>query len=217
MSREVGQITGLQALLGAAIAAVVVAVLVAGLEALLPPIERLEQIAAPAPAPLACPAPQDLLTAATPSSAELIECAAAYDGSPVVFEGEVVRAVLRRRDGAWVQVNDDTYALGRPVPEARTSDGGNAGIAVWLPGDLADRISRVGGPRDRGDRIRVQGVFVRSHPRDAGNPALHADTMAVVEPGHPIERPVSPRRLGVAAVLVALAALSTRAARRGGP
>lgn len=96
------------------------------------------------------------------SSNELYDCPASYDGRLVRYRGEVVGAVLRRDDGAWLQLNDDVYAgeIG-PLPAHRDFRGGNAGVGVFVPHDVADAITFVGGPDARGDILEVVGTFRR--------------------------------------------------------
>jgi len=59
---------------------------------------------------------------------ELIENAAAFDGRSVSIEGEVIGDVMVRKDGAWLNVNDGTNAIG-----------------VWAAGDLAKDVTITGG------------------------------------------------------------------------
>lgn len=141
-------------------------------------------------------------------ASDLIECPQLYDGQKVVYEGEVVRAVLRRGDRAWVQVNDDAYALDiGPLPEHRTAVGGNSGIPVSIPAGSADQLRHVGGHEEQGDVIRVSGTFHRADPADAGGPAIQATTVTIQRPGHRFDPEPSRPRAAVAALLALLVAL----------
>lgn len=139
-------------------------------------------------------------------SAELYDCPAAWDGQPVRYVGEVVGAVLRRGDHAWVHLNDDVYAGARgPLPAHRDYQGGNAGIGIRVPAALAEEITWVGGSRVRGDVVEVRGTFLRVHP-DSREPAvIVATTGAVVRTGGAFVDPVLPDRAIAAALLSVLA------------
>lgn len=163
---------------------------------------------------------RDALTAAFDevTSNELYDCPQTWDGRRVRYRGEVVGAVLRRDDGAWVQLNDDVYsqALG-PLPAHRDFRGGNAGVGVLLPHDVADGITVVGGPGWRGDVLEVVGTFERVE-RETGEVAIiRAAGGVVADAGEPVrEAPLADRRVaalvlaGVAAAVVALERLAAR-------
>lgn len=215
-----GPVTRLGALAGAAVIAAAIAVIVVGLGSLVRPGDARPPLEAPA-APVddpdePCPDPADLdaVEAAVLVTSELlVECSRVYDGRVVSYTGEVVRAVLRRGEHAWVQVNDDPYALGPgPLPGHRTALGGNSGMAVRLPGDRADVISTVGDHRAHGDIIEVVGTFDRTG--DVGAPAILAERAEVVDAGEPITHDIDPVRAAVAAassvVALAVAAVAHR-------
>ena len=228
MSRDVGQVTAREALLGGLGVALLVAAIVAGAHALLsrpPPVPTGDEATASEPT-RPCPHPRETAphdTAAPPAAArpiavtsgELIECPTRFDRQPVVFEGEVVRGVLRRRDRAWVQLNDDPYGVGPgPLPLHRTTLGANSGVAVSIPAADADRISLVGDASARGDRLRVRGTFLRADPDDAGGPSIQASAVEIVAVGEPLRASVSPARIAVALLLCGAAAAVTRQAVR---
>jgi hypothetical protein len=133
------------------------------------------------------------------TSNELYDCPQTFDGSLVRYRGEVIGGVLRRQEGAWVHLNDDIYAgdVG-PLPAHRDFRGGNAGVGVFIPHALAEQISHVGGPRDRGDILEVTGTF---HRVDAatGEVAIVRAAQGTVTAGGPLERPLLPP-LRVAAI-----------------
>lgn len=227
MTRDAGQITTRETFLGVVATILAVLAIVAGAEALLRPSRALPPVEGPPSAPpLPCPAAREVLPrsrAALPlppgpvpvTSADLVECPTTYDGRTVVYEGEVVRAVLRRGQRAWVQLNDDRYGMEiGPLPEHRVAAGANSGVAVSIPATDADRIRFVGDARARGDRLRVRGTFLRADPADAGGPAIRAHTVEVTEAGAPVEPTVTPARVVVALLLAAAAAAMARAARR---
>ncbi|CAN5121871.1 hypothetical protein BH20ACT9_BH20ACT9_09630 [soil metagenome] len=151
------------------------------------------------------------------TSNELFDCPDRHNGRRVRYRGEVVGAVLERDGGAWVQLNDDAYAgaLG-PLPAHRDYRGGNAGIGVWLPAELAGRIRYVGGPRFRGDVLAVVGRFHRVDAATGEVTIVRAERGSVARRGKAFVDPFRADR-GVAAVLLgALAAAAVVAERRVG-
>ncbi|MBW3601911.1 MAG: hypothetical protein KY434_04320 [Actinobacteria bacterium] len=151
------------------------------------------------------------------TSSELFDCPGRHDGRRVRYRGEVVGAVLEREGGAWVQLNDDAYAgeLG-PLPAHRDYRGGNAGIGVWLPAELAGRIHHVGGPRFRGDVLDVVGRFHRVDAATGEVVIVRAEHGSVARRGKAFVEPFRADR-GVAALLLgALAAVAVVTERRVG-
>lgn len=153
------------------------------------------------------------------SSNRLLDCPDSYDGRVVRYQGEVVGGLLRRDGGAWTQLNDDAYAepVGRP-PAHRSYRGGNAGVGVFLPDDVADRIATVGGPHDQGDLVEVVGTFGRVDPETHEVAVIRVDSAEIVRAGQPVEADAL-REQDVAAALLALLAVGTvvterRVARR---
>lgn len=212
--------------LGAAVFLALVAALVSGTEALRYPHATGAAPTAPDPTatepeaelrePVPCPDPvpreglerEEDPTSAVPrqvTSSRLYDCPQSFDGQRVRYEGEVVGAVLRRDDGAWVHLNDDVYATtSGPLPTHRDFRGGNAGIGVFIPHHLADEIRNVGGPRQRGDLLEVVGTFHRVDQRTLEAAIIRASE-GTITPGTPIQRPFLPLRRTAALIAAALA------------
>lgn len=148
------------------------------------------------------------------TSAQLLDCPERYDRRTVVYQGEAIGAVLPRRDGAWVQVNDDVYAgpVG-PLPSHREYRGANAGVGVLLPGELAGDVTVVGGPRTRGDLVEVVGVFRRVEPGSREVAVVRADSVEVLRRGEHHPDPPLRNRQVAAGILAALAAAMAVAER----
>lgn len=148
------------------------------------------------------------------TSTELYDCPTTWDGRRVRYVGEVVGAVLGRRDHAWVQLNDDVYADGiGPLPTHRDFRGGNAGVGARL--ELADAaaIEVVGGPSDRGDLVEVIGTFRRVDPESGEVAVVLVESLTLLRRGEPLEQPSHPAR-PAAASLAALACLVVVIAER---
>lgn len=152
------------------------------------------------------------------TSGDLYDCPHTYDGHTVTFEGEVVGAVLRRADGAWVQLNDDAYAgdLG-PLPSHRAFRGGNSGVGVHIAPEVARELTWVGSHRSRGDVLTVTGVFHLSDPTSGESAVIRAAHGEVTRSGGSLEHPPLRDRqvAGVVLGLVAIAVLGAGVRRRG--
>ena len=208
MTRNTGQVSALHAVVGGLVILAIGTGIVVGLDLLIGRDGRLPSLPAPAQdASEQCHAPLEAgPTPVAVGAAELIECPDTFDGTTVRYEGEAVRAVLPRGARAWLQLNDDRYALELgPLHEHRTAVGGNSGIAVSVPAAVADTITHVGDARHRGDVLAVTGVFRRADPDDGGAPAIQAESARIPRPGAPTVRTVSGPRMITAGALSAAA------------
>lgn len=141
------------------------------------------------------------------SSGAVNSCPDAFDGQVVIYFGEVVGDVLQRDGGAWTLVNDDAYALNLgPLSAHGDLQGGNSGLAVWLPGELATLADEPGNASRRGDVLRVRGVVRRTDPNDGGGLTLRAFQAEVVVEAQYLETPVNRVQLLVAAAFTLAAA-----------
>ncbi|MEX2505208.1 MAG: OB-fold nucleic acid binding domain-containing protein [Egicoccus sp.] len=210
-----------------AIAVVGLGLVLVGTEALLrakPVVETRPMIVADLPPIVGNPTPTFCRRGADPAAVEALSgsligggritspqvyaCPEAYDGLRVTFVGEVVGEVLERDGGAWVQVNDDDYALEvGPVGAHRELRGFNSGLSVWLPDGLHEQIEGLGRPGRRGDVVLLEGVLDRTDPADGGGITLRADRLEVVAPTTRMPEPLHRAQAVVAAVL-ALAAVT---------
>lgn len=143
------------------------------------------------------------------TSAIATACPRLLDGVAVVYVGEVVGDVLRRDGGAWVQINDDAYALDvGPFGPHREREGFSAGLAVWLPDGLHEGLGEPGRHGRRGDVVRVTGVLRRADPDDAGGLTVRADTLEVLARSVAVDEPLNAPLAGAAAA-AALSALGS--------
>jgi hypothetical protein len=226
MSRNTGQVSTRHALLGMSAVLGACAVIVAMCEWLLLPAEQLPSLANLSQSELDLPAEatcddrlralrrRSTSRALRVDSATLIECPDTFDGRAVEYRGEAVSAVLRRGDRAWLQMNDDVYALSAgPLPEHRQSLGGNAGVAVNVPAATADAITAVGGAHHRGDVLTVHGVFRSAAPDDGGGPSILAARAVRTRPGGAVSSPRSGRRMTVALLLLMITIVGAVRAR----
>lgn len=149
------------------------------------------------------------------TSSQVFRCPEAFDDLEVAFAGEVIGDVLQRPDGAWVQVNDDAYALETgPLIDHRQRSGYNTGMSVWLPTGLHERVGGVGNADQRGDVILVRGLLDRTDPDDGGGITVRADQIQILAPSAEIEAPFHTLQATIAGLLAALAMASVVWARR---
>jgi hypothetical protein len=128
--------------------------------------------------------------AETVSSADLIKDAKKYDGSNVVYQGEVVGDIMARNDHAWLSVNDGLNSIG-----------------IWIRAELIKNIKYVGSYHAKGDVIEVNGVFNRSCPEHGGDLDIHAKSVSVVSNGNNIVHTVNKKEINVAVGLSCMIAL----------
>lgn len=141
------------------------------------------------------------------TSAIVTACPRLLAGREIVYFGEVVGDVLRRDGGAWVQVNDDAYALELgPFGPHRETRGYSSGLAVWLPDGLHEDLGAPGRHGRRGDVIRIEGVLMRADPSAGGGITVRATTVDVLTPSTAVVGPLD-RPLIIAATIAALLAL----------
>ena len=100
------------------------------------------------------------------SSAELIQNPQWYDKKEVVYEGEVIGEVMRRKDGAWVNIND-----------------GENSVGVWMPLELAKEIEYKGSYKAKGDILQVNGTFNRACLQHGGDLDIHATSLRKIKSG----------------------------------
>ena len=115
-----------------------------------------------------------LAEGAAVGSNDLIDHAKDYDGTTVVFEGEVLGDILYRGEYAWLAVSDGSNTIG-----------------CYVSAEQAKQISLVGGYGKKGDTVRVEGVFHRACPEHGGDLDIHASSVTVLSTGTRVAMPLS--------------------------
>jgi hypothetical protein len=143
------------------------------------------------------------------SSAQVYACPAAFDLLDVTFVGELIGDIITRDGGAWVQVNDDDYALEvGPLLGHREQRGFNTGLSVFLPEELLTDVTGVGRAEVRGDVVELRGRLLRTDAEDGGGITLRAHELEVLAPSERFPAPFHGVQAIVAAVLALLAIAS---------
>jgi hypothetical protein len=131
------------------------------------------------------------VAAGTISINDLIENSIEYDSQTVTVEGEAIGEALERDGHAWVNIND----------------GGNA-IGIWMTLDDAGKIQNFGDYKNKGDIIRITGVFSRNCPQHGGDIDIHCRIFETVTVGQHISENVSFTKSVIAICFFILAALA---------
>jgi hypothetical protein len=129
-----------------------------------------------------------------------------WNGKEVTFHGEAIGEVMVRGDYAWIHLNDDAYMI-KNVEEGAKLGGYNSGMAVWLPAALTKRIDTYGDYQHEGSIVEVRGVFNGACKDHGGDMDIHATSLDLLVPGHPVVDPVPPWKAVLAVVLAAAAGL----------
>lgn len=146
-------------------------------------------------------------------------CPRLFDAQHVIHFGEVVGDVLVRAGGAWVQINDDPYALEvGPLGAHRERRGFSAGLAVWLPDELHEGLGPPGRHGRRGPIVRIEGVLHRADPEDGGGLTIRATALDVIAPPVSVDAPLDTTLVAAAVasgLLAILVGAWARARSRG--
>jgi hypothetical protein len=117
------------------------------------------------------------------SVSELIENGREFADEEVVVSGELVGDYGFRADGwMWTQLNSDVYSS-KPLRESGSPEGGNVGIGVRMPVDMASGLDSPGGYRQRGPLVTMTGVWRFHDEARQGESYFEAAALIVVRDG----------------------------------
>lgn len=122
---------------------------------------------------------------------KLIEKATLIDGSVIKVRGEIIGDIMRRPEGAWINVHDGTAALG-----------------IWLTPEQGKLVKRGGDYNWRGEKVAVIGTFNKSCAQHGGDMDIHAQHIEVTEEARSIRHPFQVSKLIWLAVLFFIALAS---------
>jgi aspartyl/asparaginyl-tRNA synthetase len=125
--------------------------------------------------------------AAGVSSKDLRESAQEYDGKTIVFQGEAIGDIMLRGEFAWINVKDESGAVG-----------------VFCPKELTDEIEYLGGYKSSGDLISVRGEFHEQCPQHGGDTDIHAEKITIIKSGKEISRSLEPQKVKASIFLPAI-------------
>ena len=119
---------------------------------------------------------------------QLIENAKTLDGKEVTVQGEAIGEILKRGDYCWVNINDGTNAMG-----------------IWLKTADAQQITSYGNYKNKGDTVKVTGIFRRACAEHGGEADIHSETIEVVTKGSPTKEQIPSGKLFAAVLLAPVA------------
>jgi len=122
------------------------------------------------------------------SAEELLKEAEKYDGKEVIYKGEVIGDIMIRRDCAWINVRDETGAIG-----------------IFCPKELVNEIKHAGSYRFTGDIVSVRGTFHHSCPEHGGDTDIHAGRINIIQKGKTISHPLEPKKVKASIILPVIA------------
>ncbi len=96
-----------------------------------------------------------------------------YDGQEVIVRGEVIGNVMKRKDGVWFNVLDETGAMGIWTES----------LDVYLQGGSYNRTGTI---------VLVKGFFNRACPKHGGQIDIHSNEIDIIsdstERQHPLDK-----------------------------
>lgn len=132
--------------------------------------------------------PTAALAAVETTVQELVQKSAEFNGLEVSVRGELVGDYGLRSDGwMWAQLNGDPY-VNAPLREGGSASGGNTGIGIRMPVELADDLDPPGRYRNRGPVVLVVGIWKYHDIERQGESYLQVESFTVTEPGRPLKQ-----------------------------
>ncbi len=122
---------------------------------------------------------------------DLINKSIQIDKQTITIEAEVIGEVLERGDHAWLNVNDQTNAIG-----------------VYLPSEMTKDLTKFGDYNNIGDTVRVTGVFSRNCVEHGGELDIHATSITIIKKGFATKHPLTQWKFLIALIFGSIAGLS---------
>jgi len=97
----------------------------------------------------------------------LIEKSQTFNGQTVNVEGEAIGEAMLRGEYAWINISDNTNAIG-----------------VWLKASDAQKITSFGDYRHKGDTVKITGIFSRNCTEHGGDVDIHSHSLEIIEKGY---------------------------------
>ncbi|MEX2134606.1 MAG: hypothetical protein WEB67_10730 [Acidimicrobiia bacterium] len=148
------------------------------------------------------------------SVSDLIENGQEFADEEVVVSGELVGDYGFRSDGwMWTQLNSDAYSS-NPLRESGSPEGGNVGIGVRMPADMATGLDSPGGYRQRGPLVTMTGVWRYHDEARQGESYFEAAALIVVKDGRQLTQDPTWLTILVGAGLILISAVLWRKGSR---
>lgn len=138
---------------------------------------------------------------------QLVAESVELSGVVVIVEGELVGDYGFRDDASmWTQLNGDSYAQ-VPLLQSGRPAGGNIGVGIRMPAELAEDLDPPGGYRNRGPLVRVTGTWVHHSDDRQGESFLRVESLEILEVGIPLHESTNVWTVAVGLVLILAAAM----------
>lgn len=118
---------------------------------------------------------------------EILDRPDVYDRQEVKIEGEAIGEVLKADKGAWINIASGSYNIGVFSPNA----------------SIFRQISYWGSYKERGDRLRIKGIFYKNCPLRQIS-YIDLKTLEIIEKGVKIKALVPFLKIKLAFVLFAI-------------
>ena len=112
--------------------------------------------------------------AAEVTSTDLIESAGDWDGSTVLYTGELIGDAFLRGNHVWLNVEDANNAVG-----------------IWADRAVLASLTSFGRYGQTGDLLQIRGTFHRACQEHGGDLDIHAEEIVVLEKGRQSEQAIS--------------------------
>lgn len=118
---------------------------------------------------------------------DLLDNPSLYNNKSIALEGEVIGEVLERGNYSWVNVSDNTGAIG-----------------LWLTKKDSLIIKNFGSYKSTGDILKVTGIYNESCIQHDGDTDIHVSTIVIAAPGKANLLSVSSSKIKIAAFMILL-------------
>ncbi|MHB1483622.1 MAG: DNA-binding protein [Saccharofermentanales bacterium] len=121
----------------------------------------------------------------------LIENAKALDGTEVLIQGETIGEPMQRGNYCWINVKDNTNAIG-----------------IWIKNEVKSDIIYYGNYKITGDTVKIAGVFNKACIEHGGEPDIHCEKLQIEKIGSINNISVSNKRVILAIGLLIIMLIS---------
>ncbi|MEG1614131.1 MAG: hypothetical protein RR069_03490 [Oscillospiraceae bacterium] len=119
---------------------------------------------------------------------QLVEQAKKLDKTEVTIQGELIGEELERGEYSWININDNSNAIG-----------------VWVKHKDIEQVKHYGDYKHKGDIVRITGNFNRACAEHGGDTDIHALKIEIVQKGSLTSVALSNKKIVLASVLTVFA------------
>ena len=121
---------------------------------------------------------------------ELIEHADEFEGKEIIVEAEVIGDIMKRGSFTWINVLDETSSIG-----------------VWANNDKINQIGMTGHYKQKGDIVKITGIFHDACLEHGGEADIHCLDMQVLQAGYKTKDSLSIHKLIITIFLILVAGI----------